>query len=262
VDEVLIMATLVQHLLLGMQEALAIYFALIGLVILGLVSISAPAWRGRPNRREPRPAGRKIRRARLVAHADDLQRYAEEVAVAAGRAAATAQRKRAEWAAAQRTQEATQRAFEAADLAARRAIQATAFGVPQGPLTLSELNDRRRHLHRATNEAHRRGEISGQQLVDALFETNGWDPYRHPFDQEAMLRRIGRDRLRRAYQATSAIERTAWQTASIATAAMQSLESEALVAAQRAERAQSQLAIQVPQRLSVRPAGLASPAAH
>lgn len=254
------MATLVQHLLLGMQEALAIYVALIGLVIVGLVSISAPAWRGRPNSREPRPAGRKIRRARLVANANDLQRYAEEVAVAAGRAAATAQRKRAEWAAAQRTQEATQRAFEAADLAARRAIQATAFGVQQGPLTLDELNDRRRHLHRSATEAHRRGEISEQQLVDALFETNGWDPYRHPFDQEAMLRRIGRDRLRGAYQATSAIERTAWQAASIATAAMQSLESEALVAAQRAERAQSQLAIQLSQRLSVRPAEFASPA--
>jgi hypothetical protein len=53
----------------------------------------------------------------------------------------------------------------------------------------------------------------------------------HPFEQDAMLRRLTRDRLLRVYLTASELERTAWREADIAMAAKQCLDREARNAA-------------------------------
>jgi hypothetical protein len=258
-DEVLIVTSAAHHFLLSMREALAIWFALTALAAIGLVSVFAPVRRNRPARAQSHATGTQHHRARLAEQAQEMHRYAEEIAVVAKRAAVTAQRKRAEWAAAQRTEDAAWRTYQTADRAAREVIQATAFPAPQIPVTPGELEARRRYLRRAATAAHQRGELSARQLVDVLFECNGWDPRRHPYDQEAILRRLGRDQLHRAYQAASAIERTAWHSATIASLAKQSLDNEAYAAAQRAREAQTRLTTHTPHGLSTRIARWPSP---
>ena len=89
-----------------------------------------------------------------------------------------------------------------------------------------------------TTAAHERGELSARQLSDALFHRNGWDPARHPFEQDAMLRQVVRERRLHAYQEASTIERAAWHAADMAAAARRSLDDEAFTAALRVRQAQ------------------------
>jgi hypothetical protein len=250
----------VHEFMLGIREALAIWLALVALAVFALVCLLAPdrlrrrrdAARehrrdaARDHRRRETPA--QVRRNRLATEAADLARYADEVAVAASRSAVTAQRRHENWVAAQRTQDATWRAFEAADTAARRVVRAAAFPVPSTPLTPSEFADRERYLHRAATEAYRRGELSVEQLSGALSHRNGWDPRRHPFEQEAVLRRAAQRRLLRVYQAASALERTAWHANEMAAVAKRSLDDEAFDAAERARQAGVRLAAGKPSR--------------
>jgi hypothetical protein len=175
-----------------------------------------------PVRPRPEPTG-----------ADDERRFAEEVATAAARAAVTADRRHGEWTSAQRAVEAAWQAYETADRAARRAIKAAAFPTPATPLTAAEYAARELHLHRAAQAAHARGELSTDQLIDAMSHRNGFDPRMHPFEQDAMLRRIARDRLLRVYLTASDLERTAWREAEVAMAARASLDREATDAARR-----------------------------
>jgi hypothetical protein len=175
-----------------------------------------------PVRPRPEPTG-----------ADDERRFAEEVATAAARAAVTADRRYDEWTSAQRAVEAAWQAYETADRAARRAIKAAAFPTPATPLTAAEYAARELHLHRAAQAAHARGELSTDQLIDAMSHRNGFDPRMHPFEQDAMLRRIARDRLLRVYLTASDLERTAWREAEVAMAARASLGREATDAARR-----------------------------
>jgi hypothetical protein len=65
---------------------------------------------------------------------------------------------------------------------------------------------------------------------------NGFDPRMHPFEQDAMLRRIARDRLLRVYLTASELERTAWREADIATTAKRSLDREATNAARKVQQ--------------------------
>jgi hypothetical protein len=253
-DEVLIVGTAVDNLLLGMREAISIWLALVGVATLAFAFLSAlsrPArsakaasGRAKPAERSERRTGQRnaTRRSGLAAQARDQGRYAGEVAVAAGRAAVTAQRRRAEWIAAQHAQDAAWRAFEAADNAARRVVRADAFPLPETALTRDELVSRERHLHRAATAAYRRGELSMAQLLDVLCHRNGWDPRTHPIEQEATLRRIARDRMLAAYRTASAMERAAWQAAEVAAAAKRSLDEEAFTAAVGARQVQRRLA--------------------
>jgi hypothetical protein len=239
---------------LNMREALLIWAGLIGLAVAGFVLLTAGTklprnpWRSvrawlaarRERKQEQRTAPA---RPSPQAQARELRRYADEVAVAAERAGVMAERRHAEWVAVQRTQDAAWRAYEVAAEAARRVDQAAVFpALTEVDDEPAELAARRRYLHRAATAAHERGELSAEQLGDALFHRNGWDPTLHPFEQEKVLRHVARDRMLRAYHEAAAIERTAWHAYDVAVAAKLSLHNEALDAALRARRAQSRLA--------------------
>jgi hypothetical protein len=240
----------------NMQHALVMWLALIGLAAAGFGLMTLIARRGlsrkeraelRRQKKEARAARKERRRATAAlalqrpgesAQLRELRRYAEEVTVAAERADVMAKRRHAEWVAVQRTQEAAWRAYEVAEETVRRMEQAAAFPT----LTDEEPFDaaaRRRHLEKAATAAHERGELSAAQLADALFHRNGWDPTLHPFEQDAVLKRVARDRLLSAYREAARIERTAWHAADMAAAARRSLGDEAFDAAQRVRRASS-----------------------
>jgi hypothetical protein len=255
---ILISDTAMHEFMLDMREALLIWLALIGLAVAGFALLTAGTrlprhpWRSARAWLAARRARRQDERAAPArptaqAQARELRRYADEVAVAAERAGVMAGRRHAEWVAVQRTQEAAWRAYEAADEAARRVDQAALFPSliepdDQVDGSAGELTARRRYLHRAATEAHERGELSAEQLGDALFHRNGWDPTLHPFEQQKVLRHVARDRLLRAYQEAAAIERAAWHAYDVAAAAKRSLDDEALDAALRARRAQNRAA--------------------
>jgi len=243
-------------LMSGIPEALTIWLALLGASLTAFGVLAAIAGRarrrpraGRPDAAPPAHAPRiAITRLALAlakeppaaptprpspSEAEDELRFAEEIATAAARAAVTADRRHAAWLSAHRAVDAAWLAYEAADRTARRAIRAAAFPAPATPLTPAEYADRERHLHRAAQAAHARGELSTDQLIDAMSHRNGFDPTLHPFEQDATLRRVARDRLLRVYLTASDLERTAWREADLAMAAKQSLAREAMMAARQ-----------------------------
>ncbi|WP_349879293.1 hypothetical protein ABIH81_05385 [Micromonospora sp. HUAS YX12] len=156
-------------------------------------------------------------------------RYADEVAVAASRATATAERSRAEWLTAQEAAEAAWQAYQAAEEDVRRLTAAAALPLPRTAKTPAEYADRERWLHRAAMDAQWRDEITVRQLSDIL-GGNGWDPSRHPVEQELLLRRLVRDNMAARHRAATQREQAAWQTAERAAAAAQSLRDEAFAA--------------------------------
>jgi hypothetical protein len=275
-DEVLILQAALHDFYINVQHALLIWLGLIGVTVAGFALMSFVARRGRlvpPSRKAltmsavrelnlgsvslkddetaviktPEPvkkpvlAKKELQVKRIVASPeDDARRFAEEVAVAAQRAAQTAERRHDEWVAVQRTQDAAWRAYEEADKVVQRTEEANSFPSFEEPgeLTADELLDRRRYLHRAATEAHARGELSAQQLSDALFHRNGWDPTKHPFEQQLILKQVARERLLRAYQEASTIERAAWHAYDLASAARRSLEDEAFQADLKAKQPQ------------------------
>jgi hypothetical protein len=227
----------------GMQEALAIWLALLAAVTATFLILTAlsrrgpgnPSWwrRVRKAIRDPEVAReRQAKAERTTKEIQELQRYCHEVAVAAERATVMSDRRRGEWEAAQRTQEAAWRAYEEAEQAVHRLRRANAFPMPE-----DDPQIRRRHLVRLVNAAHDRGEISAANLADALMHRNGWDPAAHPFDQQLMLRRVSRDRQFHAYQEASEIERQTANAAYMAAAAKRSLDDESFDAALRLRRA-------------------------
>jgi hypothetical protein len=232
--------------LLDVRGAALIWLALVAIGAAPFVAMAISAQR-RWRRTRPRPERRvRTRRESPAAREAELRRYAEEVAVAASRAAVTAERRRAEWAAVSRTQQAAWRAYDEAVEAARRTIRAEAFGVPDTPSTVEEMVARRRYLERAAAAAYRRGDLTAEQFGDVIAGRGGWDPRRHPFEQQTRLRVARRDRLRRACETLSEVERSAWHAAEVALAAKWSLDTEALSAALRVR--------QEPTRSRTRPA--------
>jgi hypothetical protein len=233
----------VHEIMLGLREAVEIWLGLVAIIVIALFCLTVPGHR-RERRSRPAPDRvdvNRLRRSRLAEQADELSRYAEEIGVAAARAGVTAQRRHDEWVAARRTQEAAWRAYEAAEAAACRVIQAAAFPPPRTPRTPAEYADRERFLHRAATEAFRRGELTIEEFADAIAHRNGWNPWLHPVDQETTLRRAARDRLLRAYRAASAMERSMWYATDMATLAKQSLEEELSVATWQAGVARTRL---------------------
>jgi hypothetical protein len=219
--------------LLDVPRAAAIWLALLAFAVVAVVGLLARPGRARPDDgARIREAAR--RRARLATEARDLVRYTQEVAVAAERATATADRRRRDWLKAETEAEGAWRAFDDAERAARRLSAAAAFPVPRTPHTPAEYADRERHLHRAVTAACWRGDLSVLDLSDALAHRGGWDPRRHPVEQELALHRAVRDRMLAAHRAAQARERAAWQAADLAVRAAQTLRAEAFAAAGRA----------------------------
>jgi hypothetical protein len=172
----------------------------------------------------------------VEAATDDL-RYADEVAVAAERAAATAGRRRDEWAAAQERLDDAWEAFDEADRLARQATKATAFPLISKRRKPGENTARERYLHHAASAAARNRDLSIAQLND-VFAHRGWNPRLHPVVQEAMLRQAVRANRFEEYQKAIETERAAWQEAESAADALRSLRAEAAAAITRTAEGQ------------------------
>ncbi|MER7002353.1 hypothetical protein ABT297_04800 [Dactylosporangium sp. NPDC000555] len=225
------------------QYALAIWLTLLAAVTITFLVLTAlsrrgsgdPSWWTRLRKAIRDPEAARERQAKVERSAreiEELRRYCAEIAVAAERATVMAERRRAEWEAAQRTQEAAWRAYEETEQSVDRLRRANAF-----PMTEDDPQIRRRHLVRIANAAHGRGEISAADLADALMHRNGWDPAAHPFVQELTLRRVVRDRRFQAYHEASEVERQTANAADMASAAKRSLDDEAFDAALRLRKA-------------------------
>ncbi|MBB4956894.1 hypothetical protein [Micromonospora polyrhachis] len=234
------MQTVLYNFLLEVPRAALIWLALMLLAMLATAGLVARPSRDRAGDRM-RVRAAAGRHAQLVAETQEASRYAEEVAVAAERATATAKRRRAEWLTAQEEAEAAWRAFDAADVALRRVGAAAALPVPRTPRTPAEYADRERYLHRAATAAFWREELSVVELGDVLAHRHGWDPRRHPVEQEVMLHRAVRARLLLRQQTAAERERAVWRAADIAAASARSLRDEAYAAAQRAGQTRHRL---------------------
>ncbi|HEX9999845.1 MAG TPA: hypothetical protein VGB74_05290 [Actinoplanes sp.] len=180
------------------------------------------------------PAADELGHAEVDAPAPEYEhlRYVDELTVAAGRAAATATRERAEWEAAQRDLDGAWAAFDAADLAARQTTRATAYPLMSRRRKPGDNVDRERYLHAAATAACRNREISIAQLND-IYAHRGWNPRLHPVVQEAALRNAIREHRLAAYRAAQERERAAWQAAETAAEALRGLRLEATAAVAR-----------------------------
>ncbi|MDG4818439.1 hypothetical protein O7628_23425 [Micromonospora sp. WMMD956] len=209
--------------------AAAIWSVLLVLALTVLAVLVARPERDHPPAVEA-PAGPAAPPAPAVA---DLRRYADEVAVAAAGAAQNARRRRAAWTAAQDAAERAWQAYDEAETAARRFRDAGALPTPHTPRTPTEYAARERWLHHAATAAHLRGELSIGQLCDVFACRGGWDPRRHPVEQEVVLARAVRDGRLARYRAAAARERAAWDDAELAAVAARALAAEAYAAAER-----------------------------
>jgi hypothetical protein len=164
--------------------------------------------------------------ARLAAAKDEQVRYADEIAVAVLGAQSTAERRRAEYEQAQERVAETWRSCQRAEDALARLRKAAAFV----SLEKVDVPDRARALRRLAQAAHRRGDLSDEQLLDALTHRNSWNPELHPVEQELVIAKAAvrhhAELHRRALQA----EAEAWRADGIATAALRTLREELLVA--------------------------------
>jgi hypothetical protein len=160
--------------------------------------------------------------------AEDLT-YADEISVAARRAAVMAVQHRTAWVTAQEELDAAWAAFDAADRRARATAQACAFPLMSRHRKPGENVDRQRYLHHAATEACRRRQISIGQLNE-VFAHRGWNPRLHPVFQEGALRNAIRDHRLADYQAALAKERMAWHDAEMSAEAVRSLRFEVAAA--------------------------------
>ncbi|MDG4780303.1 hypothetical protein O7614_11690 [Micromonospora sp. WMMD961] len=212
-------------------QAAAIWSTLFLLALGVLALLVARPERDRPSD-DPRPAAPTAREV-AAAEAVDRRRYAEEVAVAATGAARTAQRRRAAWLTAQEEMERAWGGYEEADTAARRFAGAGALPTPYTPRTPAEYAARERYLHRAAMAAYWRGDLTMTQLGDVFAHRRGWDPRRHPVEQEVLLSRAIRDARLADYETAAARERAAWRDAELAADSACVLATEAYAAAAR-----------------------------
>ncbi|MEU4220928.1 hypothetical protein [Actinoplanes sp. NPDC026623] len=229
----------------GGRAAAAIWATLILLALFALAGLALPSGVLRPRQISAwladSAAQKRAETRRRAAAATESIRYAEEIAVVAHGAANTAERRREECQEAQaRTQQAWQ-AYQDADAALTRARGAAAYATPAGEADSDEHAARARALRRSAQVAHRRGDLSDSQLLDALTHRNGWDPTLHPVLQEFALARAAVAHRFAAYQDRLNAEDAAWQAAGVATAAIRSLRTEVIAAEARAEAARSAL---------------------
>jgi len=217
-----------------------IWLLLVLLAVIALAGLALPrgvrrprqisAWLTHNKRRK-----REVERRRAAEAAESI-RYAGEIAVAAQGATATAERRRAECQQAQAAVEVAWQAYQRADGELGRARRAAAFATPA---SLPSAAERVQSLRRSAQLAHRRGDLSDTQLLDALTHRNGWDVARHPVEQELALARAAAEHRFAGYQQALRAEQEAWRAADIATAAVRSLRQEVTVAATLADTAKS-----------------------
>jgi hypothetical protein len=225
----------------GGRAAAAIWASLILFAVLALAVLALPrgvllprqisAWRAES------AARKRAERERKTAAAAESIRYAEEIAVAALGAANTAERCREQCQQAQLRTERAWQAHQEADAALTRARRAAAYATPAAETAEDDHAERVQALRRAAQAAHRRGDLSDSQLLDALTHRNGWDPTLHPIEQELALARAAVAHRFAAYQRCLDAEDAAWRAADVATAAVRALRHEVTAAEARADEA-------------------------
>jgi len=224
-----------------MDSVLTIWLLLLLAAVVALAGLALPrgvrhprqvsAWLAEPARRRAEEAERR------AAEAAESIRYAEEIAVAARGAAGTAERRRVDCQEAQALVDQTWQAYQDADAALARARKAAVYA----GLDSVGRPERARALRRGAQAAYRRGDLSDEQLLDALTHRNGWDPGLHPVDQELVLARAAVQHRFARHQTALEAEAEAWRAADIATAAVRSLRLEVTAAATRADVARAAL---------------------
>jgi hypothetical protein len=214
----------------------------------GLILLSFPAMLllGSPNvLRNPLRAAREavaalrdrgVGRRQLAEVAAESARLADEVRVAADRAASNADRWQQLWQ--QSTDElgAAWQAWLDADARLRTGLVAAGWGTPWSVPTCAEYASRERFLHRAVTAAADRGELPADAIADAQAGRNGWDARLHPVEQELVIARTSAAWLRHCYETAVAAERAAWHDADLARRTSDSLRHEATTTTAAAAR--------------------------
>ena len=224
-----------------MDSVVIIWLLLLLAAVAALAGLALPRDVRRPRQVSAWLAERAARAAEEAEHraaeAAESIRFADEVAVAARGAASTAERRRVECQEAQARVDQTWQAYQDADAALARARAAAVYS----SLDSVDRAESARALRRGAQAAYRRGDLSDEQLLDALTHSNGWDPGLHPVEQELVLARAAVRHRFAAYQTALDAEAEAWRAADIATAAVRSLRLEVTAAAARADVARAAL---------------------
>lgn len=180
--------------------------------------------------------GRSERGRRRAEDAAGAVRLADEVRVAADRAAVNADRWQSRLQQSTDELDAAWQAWLDADARLRSGLAAARWGTPWSVPTCAEYAARERFLHRAVAAAAERGELPDAAVADALTGHNGWDARLHPVEQELVIARTSTAWLRHRYETADAAERTAWHDADLARRTSESLQREAVATAAAAAR--------------------------
>ena len=225
------METALQSFFVSVPQAVAVWLLLLLAIAVAAIVVALPR---RLAAAGPAPVPGPAPAAEAVPSDpdDEHRRYAAELAAAADRAAATAERRRALWLTAQDRVDQAWQAFDRADQAAREAAKAAAYPLMSRRRKPGDNADRQRYLHHAAAAACRRREISIAQLND-VFAHRGWNPRLHPVQQEGVLRGAIREHLRDGYLDAVQRERIAWQEAERAAETLRRLRMDAALAATR-----------------------------
>ena len=176
---------------------------------------------------------RREQRARRRQDAEHAVRYADELVVAAGRAARVA----AQWREhCRQSEEHTATAWQEWQDAEQRLTvmrAASAFAMPAAR-TPAEYADRERFLHRALGAAVDRGDLPAGAAAEALAGQGGWNPWLHPVDQERAVQQAVAAHRRALHQRAVMAEKAARHDARLAVATRDSLRRETAVAVARA----------------------------
>jgi hypothetical protein len=156
--------------------------------------------------------------------------FADEIQVAAERAAASAGRWQEVWERASQSLNASYEAWLQADARVRTAASAAAWGTPWSVRTCEEYAARERFLHRAVEAAVGRGELPVSAMADAFAGEGGWDARLHPVEQDLVIARASAAWLRQRYELNVTAEAEAWHDAELARRAASSLRDEAQAA--------------------------------
>jgi hypothetical protein len=252
--------TTAQQALDGTFSAVGVWLMLVLFAAATILVVVGPLWREQMLRAWVRSGATQLRQARADADMQRSYRCAEELAIAARQAAATADRLHAEWTAAGDAADAAWWLFHTADLAAKQALRAAQYETPVDRAgSGNSAHARRRLLHRLATDAHRRGQLSAGQLADIIAGRDGWDADRQPVELDVKLRCAIRDHFWASYQKATTRERAAWRSAEIASRAKVSLAEEARLAASQATRppaagpvAEAELSPHLPARSALR----------
>jgi hypothetical protein len=170
-------------------------------------------------------------RRRQAEEAARATRYAEEVRVAADRAATSSERWQGRWQQASDDLDTAWRTWLDADARLRAGVAAAAWGAPWSVRTCQEYAAREQFLHRAVTAAAARGDLPADAVADALAGRNGWDARLHPVEQELVIDRAAAVWLRQRYERAAVAERAAWHDAELARRSSDSLRHEVRVTA-------------------------------